>query len=214
MSESYWDMGGPDYRLGNLPPSPAPPNQPTLQPQFTITASISVVTSEDPNEKVGATGIGPERYLSGEEPLRYTIFFENLRTATAAAQVVTIHDQLETSNLDLTTFSFGPISFGDKELFPSGNAKELSTGIDLRPQKNLVVRLNAKLDETTKLLTWELKSIDPQTGEYSSRPLCRYLTSKHQPAGRGGKRHVCGNAEEGHCHWNYHSQSGKDYFRS
>ena len=86
-----------------------------------------------------------------------------MRDASAAAQVVKITDQLETANLDLTTFSFGPISFGDKEYFPPGNSKEFSAEIDLRPEKNLIARLNAKLDETTNLLTWELKSIDPET---------------------------------------------------
>ena len=163
-----------------------PPNMPSFPPTFTITALISVVQSYDPNEKVGATGIGSERYLLGEEPLRYTIFFENVRNATGAAQVVKVTDQLKTSKLDLTTFSFGPISFGDKEYFPSGNAKELSTEIDLRPEKNLIVRLNAKLDETTKLLTWELKAIDPLTGNIPLDPSVGILPPNiNPPEGEG-----------------------------
>ena len=58
-------------------------------------------TSWDPNDKVGSDGSGESKYLSGEEPLRYVIFFENIETATAPAQEVIITDQLDTANMDL-----------------------------------------------------------------------------------------------------------------
>src|SRR5262249_39607093 len=73
---------------------------------------ITVSGSIDPNDKRGSEGVGPLAYISGLEPLRYSIFFTNEAGATAAAQTVVITDQLDPSKVDLTTFSFGPIFIG------------------------------------------------------------------------------------------------------
>src|ERR1019366_5689571 len=49
-----------------------------------------VITSGDPNDKVGSQGVGPQQYISGSTPLRYAILFSNLDTATAPAPTVRI----------------------------------------------------------------------------------------------------------------------------
>ena len=64
------------------------------------------------------------------------------------------------------------------------------------------------------LLTWELKSIDPQTGDIPLDPSVGILPPNiNPPEGEGSVMFVV-MPEEGYCHWNYHSQSGNDYIRS
>ena len=43
------------------------------------------VASMDPNDKVGSSGVGAPRYLNGETPFPYVIYFENLARSSAAA---------------------------------------------------------------------------------------------------------------------------------
>ena len=95
---------------------------------------VQVGTAVDPNEKNGPIG-EPEPddedacddgFISGEEDLYYTIYFENdAKTANAAAQVVVIEDQLS-SAFDWS--SFRPVSavVGDRVL--SLDSRERSIG--------------------------------------------------------------------------------------
>jgi hypothetical protein len=64
-----------------------------------------ILTSNDPNDKVGSQGTGAQQYISGDTPLRYAIFFSNKETANAPAQDVIITDQLDLVNDDLSTLS-------------------------------------------------------------------------------------------------------------
>lgn len=143
--------------------------------------------SKDPNDKVGSTGAGAGRYVSREEPLQYSIDFENLESANAPAQDVVITDQLDTSKLDFDTFSLGPIAFGvDKLVVPPSGLSEFNTDIDLRPLNNLIVRINAKLDKSTGLLTWRFTSLDPATGLPAEDPTAGFLPpNNNAPEGEG-----------------------------
>jgi hypothetical protein len=60
------------------------------------------VQSVDPNDKLGPRGYGAEHWITGEDPLTYSIRFENLRTASAAAQQVQLTDTLP-AELDPST---------------------------------------------------------------------------------------------------------------
>ncbi|MFY9622485.1 MAG: SBBP repeat-containing protein [Pyrinomonadaceae bacterium] len=148
---------------------------------------ISRLRGFDPNGKVGANGFGDRRYLSGEEPFRYAVFFENLESANAPAQDVVITDQLDSSKLDFDTFSLGPISFGkDKLIIPPFGLSEFTTDVDLRPANNLIVRINAKLDKPTGLLTWRFTSLDASTGLPTEDPTAGFLPPNlNAPEGEG-----------------------------
>ena len=74
---------------------------------------ICTVASFDPNDKVASEGSGDGHFVSGKERLSYTIFVENLETATAPAQEVIVVDQLDADAVDLSTLSLGPLSFGE-----------------------------------------------------------------------------------------------------
>ena len=137
-----------------------------LKPKASVTKPISVFTSWDPNEKGGSSGTTEFKYISSEQALSYVIYCENMGTATAAAQEITVTDQLGTATVDLNTFSLGTISFGDNEVTPQTGLSDYSTEVDLRPDKNMVVRIDAGLDKNSGLVTWHFVAIDPDTNDY------------------------------------------------
>jgi hypothetical protein len=142
--------------------------------------------SFDPNNKVGSQGTGTPRFLSGDEPLRYTVFFENLETASAPAQEVVITNQLDPTHMELSTLSLGLIAFGDKQIIPPPGPNPFAADVDLRPAKNLIVSITTNLNSTTGILTWRFPSIDPATGELPVDPLAGFLPPDiHPPEGDG-----------------------------
>lgn len=127
---------------------------------------IHVTGSFDPNEMVGPTGAGSQHYISGDGQFGYSVFFANKPDATAPAQNVVVTDRLDPSKFDLSTFSFGRVSFGDSSFVGSPfGQKSLNVDVDLRPSKNLIVRVIAGLDLVTGVVTWNFQAIDPATGQ-------------------------------------------------
>lgn len=144
-------------------------------PQSTSTTTVEAVNSLDPNDKFGSQGEGDLQYHSGNEPLRYAIYFENFETATAPAQEVVVTDQLDSQNLDLTTLNLGPITFGDRQIVPPPGLAAFGTVVDLRPDMDLLVKIEVNLDPSTAVLTWRLTSVDPATGELPDDPFAGFL---------------------------------------
>ena len=134
-----------------------------------------IVGSSDPNDKVGASGIGAASYLSGDISFPYIIYLENISTATAPAQEVVVTDQLDVSKFDLNTFSFGDVTVGALRLALSPNRNAFNRDFDLRPSNNIVARINAALDTSTGIITWRFQSIDPATGQPTNDPLAGFL---------------------------------------
>jgi len=153
----------------------------TAQQTDTTSLAISPVTAVDPNDKVGSHGAGPQQYVAGATPLRYSVYFGNQDTATAPAQQVSITDQLDTTNDILGTLSLGPITFGTQLLTPPPFQTKYSTTADLRPAINLLVAVNGNLNSSTGLLTWNFQSLDPTTMQPPTDPTVGFL-----PPGVGG----------------------------
>lgn len=144
----------------------------------------------DPNEIIGPHGAGNARWISDETPLNYVIFFENLPEATLPARDVFITAQLDVANLDLSTFRFGQISLGDKFIsFPPGPMFEFSSSI--MSSERLLVRVIAKLNTVTGLVSWHFLSIDPATGRPPEDPLVGFLHP-----GEGGNVHFSINPKQ------------------
>jgi CSLREA domain-containing protein len=142
---------------------------------------IRRVASQDPNDKIGTLGVTPSQFLLSGTPLGFTIHFENLNTASAAAQTVVVTDPLDGANLDLDTFSLGPISFGSFSLLPAQGVTHYTGGIDLRPAQNILVVVNAGLDEQTGTVTWRFASVDPDTLQLTDDPLAGFLPPNVSP---------------------------------
>jgi|GEM_PF-1783920 len=146
----------------------------------------STYQSGDPNAKTGPQGAGAEQFITGAAPMSYLIQFENKPEASAAAQEIVITDQLDSTRFNFASFQLGPVSFGDRIVAPLPGLSEWTTDVDLRPQNNLLVRVNAKLDKTSGLLTWRFQSIDPATGQPTTDPTAGFLPpNKTSPQGQG-----------------------------
>ncbi len=104
----------------------------------------------------------------------------------APAQEVVVTDQLDATRFDFSTFQLGPITFGERLVTPPPAASEWTTNVDLRPANNLIVRINARLDKPTGVLTWRFQSIDPATGQPTEDALAGFLPpNKKSPEGQG-----------------------------
>lgn len=142
--------------------------------------------SFDPNDKSGTLGVGAAQYVASSTVLNYVMHFENLAAATAPAQVVVVTDQLDASKVRFDSFELGPMAFGRTTIFPPPGLQTFTGGADLRPDVNLIVTVNAKLDRSTGVATWTFLSIDPSTGELTEDPNAGFLPPNvAPPAGEG-----------------------------
>jgi hypothetical protein len=147
-----------------------------LSPRWRDVLAVSVVSSVDPNEKLGAHGT-----LSGQQALPYSIRFENLSSATAPAQHVVVADALDPITLDANTVSLDAIAFGSTRIVPPPGLSSYATQVDLRPGRNLLVNVSASLDRFTGVLSWYFTSIDPVTGQPPTNPLVGFLPANLVP---------------------------------
>lgn len=134
-----------------------------------------IISSVDPNEKIGLPGNGEKGWLNSNQVFSYLINYENVDTASAAAQIVTIHDTLDTQVFDLSTLQLGFFSIADSVFpIPQGR-KEYETVVDLRPRIPLYVKMEAKLDMSSGALNWRFSSIDTLTLKPTNDPILGYL---------------------------------------
>lgn len=144
------------------------------------------VSSLDPNEKYGPQGFGDLNYLTDNGRLSYKISFENKADATAPAQEVFITDTLDVARLNVEEFTFGPVSFGDTILYPAPGFPVFASDVDLRPEKNLIVRVQGSLDKTQGIVQWHFASLDPASMALPTGPLGGFLPPNlNSPEGEG-----------------------------
>lgn len=136
---------------------------------------VIVYEAIDPNEKAGPSGAGDARFVPGDSPFPYTVTFENLETATAAAQEVIVTDQLDGAKLELSSFALGPIAFGTRVLDVPPGLTAFTGDVDLRPGIDLIARVSADFNPATGLATWHFFSIDPATGLPTDDPALGFL---------------------------------------
>jgi hypothetical protein len=126
-----------------------------------LVKTISNVFSKDPNEKVGPNGYGAQHFVPNSE-MPFTIYFENdPKQANAAAQVVTVTDQLD-PNLDWNSFQFGTVTFGKTTLTLVGTQTNASAQIYL-PLLDVTVSVTGSLDAKTGIVKWVFTTLDPFT---------------------------------------------------
>ncbi|MDB9444753.1 CARDB domain-containing protein [Anabaena sp. CS-542/02] len=118
----------------------------------------------DPNDILGPEGFGEDRWIDTDEPLRYTIRFENAPTASAPAQEVLITQQLD-ADLDWRTFRVDDYGWSGSVYELEGNRAFHNTRIDLTASNSFYVDVFATIDTTTGIATWRISTIDPTTAE-------------------------------------------------
>ncbi len=138
-------------------------------------------TSVTPEDKLGASGydrinVTPDtryRYVDPSAGLSYRIEFWNKEDATAPAQEVFIRDTLD-ENFDLTTLNFTEVGFLRWTVKLEGG-QYFNTNIDMRPDMNLIVNVEGKLNVDSRAIQWTFRSLDPATMELPEDPMAGFL---------------------------------------
>ena len=147
----------------------------------------SGATSYDPNEMAGPLGLGDpntERFVKPGEWMTYTVYFENMTNATAAAQEVYVTNPLS-EWLDWSTFEMGEVSFGNQiDLGLSG--KSSGTTEKRMDGTNWIVRTELSIEPDTTATDsnrqqkmcakWYLRIVDPTTSTgWPNDPVAGFL---------------------------------------
>ena len=117
----------------------------------------------DPNAIYGPPGVGNERYLSRRDLQPFTILFENVDTATAAAQEVFIETQLDLTRFDPATFTFGSVIIGGQWFNVPPGRQEFTMEGQLDPGDPYKVRINGTFNPAAGLVRWEFITLDLNT---------------------------------------------------
>jgi hypothetical protein len=140
--------------------------------------SVCPVSSWDPNAKVGPAGIGTAGLVPGGL-LQYTVFFENLASATAPAQQISVVDPLDPA-LDASTVSVGTLSLSGTD-YDLGGGQHVSKTVDLRPGTNALLQVQADVNTGTRQTAWTLTALDPTTLQLPSNPQVGILPPNQSP---------------------------------
>lgn len=140
-----------------------------------VAINLWVVVALDPNDKYGPAGFTSDRYVAYPEKLHYAIQFENLSSATAPAQKVVVEDSLDLTKVDIQSFQFGPLGFGDFVTTPVQTGNSILEYVDLRQTLGIFVKIEGLVNQTTGKVTWSFSSIDPMTLEPIDDPLLGFL---------------------------------------
>ncbi len=145
------------------------------QCQEKVTILSNIVRPIDPNEKTG-----PAPQVHSGERVTYTVYFENLRTATAPAQEVFITDHLD-PDLDWSTFQLGEVAFGDVVVTSLGSRAQ---GTDRITYGDYSVAIEAAQSSGGGQVNWVLRTLDPDSGELPEDPFAGFLPPE-DGTGRG-----------------------------
>ena len=118
------------------------------------------VMSHDPNDIVGPDGRGELRYVSRGERLEYTIDFENVTNATAAAQIIRVTLPKD-PNLDWSTLQLGEIAMGNRMDLGFVGKKPGTTSMGMAVDGGYLVK--SKVEEDVSNVVWTMRVWDETT---------------------------------------------------
>jgi len=134
-----------------------------------------IVTSIDPNDKIGYRSPSGSNFFSKQQNFTYLINFENKSTATAPAQEVFITDTLDLNSFDISSFKAGYLRIGSKIVQAPVNAKENKWEVDMRPTLNLITTVELTLDTIKGIARWYFSCYDPKTNDFPADALVGFL---------------------------------------
>jgi hypothetical protein len=140
---------------------PAPPAPPTTARR---TVKTRLTNSRDPNEITGPSGQGPERLVHPGQRLDYSISFENLASASAAAQEVVVTHELA-PDAELDSFELGSMRVAGIDVVVPPGRRDFTTSIPLEDSPGWMLAIKVGLDPDSRIATWRFRTIDPATGD-------------------------------------------------
>ena len=148
--------------------------------------SSTPVNSRDPNDKYGYRSPSGSTYFKEDiTNMTYVINFENdPEEATAAAQDVYITDTLDLTKFDINSFRAGYVRVADKFKQAAYDVQDHTWDIDMRPEMNLITRVNLTLNKEEGIAKWHFISIDPMTDEHVTDVFAGFLPPDDE-TGRG-----------------------------
>jgi len=159
-------------------PEPPKPSTPPAKPIEEETSES--VEALDPNEKVAPAGYGSSHIMPPGERLQYTIYFENVITATAPAQEVFITDSLD-FKLDWNTIDFEEIAFDQTVVAINDHGsnqfhtRQRVTDYRSNVNKTWWVDITGILDPSLGVVTWAFRTLDPDTSDLPKDALAGFL---------------------------------------
>lgn len=149
-------------RGGQCLPLPTPIPQAGFGDQASM--ALIIRTSVDPNELEGPMGVDSVRWVSKNDVLNYTVFFENDPVfATAHAQVVDIRIDMPDGRL-LNDFKLGTYTFANRAFEMPNEPNFYSMRLDCRDSLDVYVDVVAGMDMEKNQTFWHFSSIDPESG--------------------------------------------------
>lgn len=128
--------------------------------------------SKDPNAKE-TNGVGDNSAIQPGDTIDYTVFFENVPTASLPAQEVIITDILS-AQLDWSTLEIREVGFNDEVIPIPAGFSEIRTLGTVSSDPNAVL-VEISLDQSSGTLLAVLRSIDAVTGGYPNDPAAGFL---------------------------------------
>lgn len=121
-----------------------------------------ILLTSDPNEIKGPDGQPDKAWISVNDRIPYTIFFENDTTATAPVKYLKITSPVEPKQ-DAATLELGNVGFNNFSFdIPPGNSFYYQR-LDARDSAGLFIDMTAGYDIVTNNIFWEFQAIDPIT---------------------------------------------------
>lgn len=154
------------------------PNSPPVQ-----TVNPSVPQSWDPNEMEGPLGAGAARLVEPGEWMTYTVYFENKAEATAAAQEVTVTEQLGGA-LDWSTFEMVDVGFNNQLDLGLGG-KRRGASVTAMAGTAYKVRTELDFDAKTGAAKWYMRIVDESTETRWPRDVYAGFLPPNDATGRG-----------------------------
>lgn len=145
------------------------------------------VRAFDPNDVVGPGGRGAQRYVSRGERLEYTIDFENVTNATAAAQIIRVTLPKD-PNLDWSTLELGEIAMGNRMDLGFVGKKPGTTSMGMAVDKGYLVK--SKVEDDGANLVWTMRIWDETTYDNFPDDAVAGILPPNNPATHCGEGYV------------------------
>ncbi|MBM3417801.1 MAG: T9SS type A sorting domain-containing protein, partial [Bacteroidetes bacterium] len=168
-------------------------NQTTFYPivspyctRYMLCKDIPIITACDPNDIAGPPGYGPERFISRDDTILYTINFENdSNFATTAAQTVRITQFLD-SHLSPLSVRIKEFGFGSHTFQVPGQRANFSMTLPLQdqPEIGVDVQVTGGVDVNSYEFFMVFQSVNRYTGLPPSDPRAGFL-KVNDSTGRG-----------------------------
>ena len=122
-------------------------------------ASNALISVRGPQAALGEDG---SSYVPADTALPYTVSFTN--PTEHGVQQLRIVSEID-ADLDIRTLRLGDLKLGDINLHLPIDRTNFQGDFDFTGSKGYILRVSAGIDASTRIATWLLQAIDPDTGE-------------------------------------------------